>query len=157
MEVKVNNQKLLALIDKTWTPFRSSIDGLTPDQLQQSGASGDWSVKDILAHVTTWEAESLEHLPRMARGEKNASYRNLYGGIDAFNELMTTRKRGLSLDDVLRELDETHARLVEYVANAPEEQFAPKHRCRARLGWDSHKHYPHHEQAIRQWRAAQGI
>lgn len=153
----MNNQKLIALIDKTWTAFRSSIDGLTPDQMQQPGASGEWSVKDILAHVTTWEAESLEHLPRMARGEKNASYRHLYGGIDAFNELMIARKRELPLDDVLRELDETHARLVEYVATAPEEQFAPKNRCRARLGWDSHKHYPHHEQAIRAWRAAQGI
>jgi uncharacterized damage-inducible protein DinB len=73
----MNNQKLLALIDKTWTALLSSFEGLTPEQMEQPGASGAWSIKDILAHVTTWEAESLEHLPRMARGEKNASYRNL--------------------------------------------------------------------------------
>jgi hypothetical protein len=153
----MNNQKLLALIDKTWTALLSSYEGLTPEQMEQPGASGEWSVKDILAHVTTWEAESLEHLPRMARGEKNASYRNLYGGIDAFNALMTERKKDLPLDEVLRQLAETHGRLVEYVGTAPDEQFASKNRCRARLGWDSHKHYPVHEQAIRAWRAARGI
>lgn len=153
----MSNDKLLALIDKTWTALLSTYAGLTPEQMQQGGASGEWSVKDILAHVTTWEAEALEHLPRMARGEKNASYRQMYGGIDAFNDLMTTRKRELPLEEVLRQLDETHARLVAYVAAAPEEQFAPKNRCRARLAWDSHKHYPLHEQAIRAWRADQGF
>jgi hypothetical protein len=153
----MSNDKLLTLIATTWTALQSSYTGLTPEQLQQPGVSGDWSIKDILAHVTTWEAEALEHLPHMARGEKNPSYRRLYGGIDAFNELMTARKRELPLDEVLRQLDETHARLVAYVAAAPDEQFAPKNRCRARLGWDSHKHYPLHAQAIREWRVAQGI
>jgi hypothetical protein len=153
----MSNDKLLTLIADTWTALQSSYAGLTPEQLQQPGVSGEWSIKDILAHVTVWEAEALEHLPHMARGEKNPSYRRLYGGIDAFNDLMIARKRELSLDAVLRDLDETHARLVEYVANAPEEQFSSKSRCRARLGWDSHKHYPLHAQAIRKWRATQGI
>ena len=36
----------------------------------EPGVTGAWSVKDILAHVTTWEGEALKHLPLVLRGEK---------------------------------------------------------------------------------------
>ena len=153
----MNNQKLLDKIQSTWEAFLASFAGLSPEQMEQSGAVGEWSVRDILGHVTTWEEESLQALPVIARGEKAASYKQLYGGIDAFNYQMTERKRALALDEVLRQLEETHRRLVEYIGASPEEQFNSKSRCRRRLGWDSFKHYPHHEQAIRAWRGQQGI
>ncbi len=153
----MNNQKLLDQIEATWTALQASYAGLTPEQMEQPGAAGEWSVKDILSHVTTWEQESLDALPMMARKERVPSYEKVYGSIDAFNGLMWERKRGLTLDEVLRQLDETHRRLVEYVGAAPEEQFASRARCRTRLGWDSYKHYPHHEQTIREWRTRTGI
>jgi hypothetical protein len=37
---------------------------LTPDQLIQKGVIGEWSIKDILAHLADWE----EHLPVLAGG-----------------------------------------------------------------------------------------
>ena len=153
----MTNQKLLDKIEATWIAFLASFEGLTPAQMEQPGAAGDWSVKDILAHVTTWEAESLTHLPVIAAGEKTPSYRRVYGGIDAFNAQMVAAKRALPLDEVLRQLETTHRQLVDYVATAPDGQFGSKTRCRTRLGWDSHKHYPHHEQAIREWRTQAGI
>ena len=151
----MDNQKLLAKIEAAWAPFQASYADLSPEELEQPGVVGDWSIKDILAHVTTWEAESLEQLPVIARGERPASYKALYGGIDAFNEQTTARKRSLSLAEVLEQLDATHRRLVDYIAAAPHEQFTTKSRCYRRLGWDSFKHYPQHEQAIRAWRAAE--
>jgi hypothetical protein len=30
--------------------------------------TGDWSVRDILAHMTTWEEETLGHLPIILAG-----------------------------------------------------------------------------------------
>jgi hypothetical protein len=153
----MSHQKLLDQIEKAWTSFLASFDGLSGEQMEQPGAAGDWSVKDVLAHVTTWEEESLKHLPLIARKERAPTYKNLYGGIDAFNAQMAAAKKDLALDEVLRQLHATHGQLVEYVAAAPEEQFLPKNRCRARLGWDSFKHYPLHEKSIREWRAASGI
>lgn len=151
------NEKLIAKIEGAWAAFQASYVGLTAEQMAQPGAVGEWSVKDILAHVTTWEQESLELLPIIAAGGKAGSYRQLYGGIDAFNEQMSARKRGLSLDEVLRQLEATHQRLIDYIAAASAEQFSSKSRCRRRLGWDSFNHYPHHEQAIRAWRDQRGI
>ena len=48
----------------------------------------DWSVKDILAHVTTWEEEALKHLPLIIAG-RTPPRSAAQGGIDAFNARAT--------------------------------------------------------------------
>jgi hypothetical protein len=77
----------------------------------------------------------------------------MYGGIDAFNALMTERRKELSLAEVLRQHDEVHARLIDYVRSAPEELYATDTRFRRRLRLDTYSHYPIHAKAIRAWRA----
>jgi hypothetical protein len=144
--------QVLDKIERAWKAFKESYAGFTDAQLLQPGVTEDWSVKDILAHVSTWEDETLKHLPHVLQGVRPPRYSVLYGGIDAFNAQMTERKRSLSLSEVLRQLDETHARLVEYVQSAPEEQFTKETRFRRRLRLDTYSHYPIHTQAIREWR-----
>lgn len=109
-------------------------------------------MKDILAHVTTWEEESLKHLPHILQGIQPPRYSVLYGGIDAFNAQMTEQKRSLPLSEVLRQLDETHHQLLDYLQTVPEEQFTTETRFRRRLRLDTYSHYPIHTQSIREWR-----
>jgi hypothetical protein len=149
----LDKQKLLGQIDGAWRSFQASYEGLSLAQMQAPGAAGDWSVKDVLAHVTTWEEEALKNLPLILDGKRTPRYKDEYGGIDPFNDLMTECKRELSLDQVLQQLETTHRRLLEYVATAPEEQFVTETRFRRRIRWDTYSHYPHHEKAIREWRS----
>ena len=79
----------------------------------------------------------------------------MYGGIDAFNSQRTEQKRDLPLSEVLRQLDETHRRLIDYVGNVPEEQVAGETRFRRRLRLDTYRHYAIHARAIRAWREGQ--
>ena len=125
---------------------------MSESQLTEPGVTGSWSVKDIIAHVTWWEEEALKHLPLIVKGGTPVRYSTEYGGIDAFNAQMTELKRGLSMPDVLRQMDETHRRLVAYVQSAPEEQFTLETRFRRRLRLDTYSHYPKHAKAIREWR-----
>jgi DinB superfamily len=148
----MNRQQLLKRLDKAWAAFKESYAGLSDLQLTEPGVTGHWSVKDVIAHVTWWEEEALKHLPLIITGDRPPRYSVQYGGIDAFNEQMTEQKRGLSLSDVLRQLDETHRRLIDYVHGAPEEQFARETRFRRRLRLDTYSHYPKHAKAIREWR-----
>ena len=148
----MNRQQLLKQLDTAWTAFKESYAGLSDSQLTEPGVTGDWSVKDIIANVTWWEEEALKHLPLIIKGGRPPRYSIQYGGIDAFNAQMTEQKRGLSLSDVLRQLDETHRRLIDYVHSAPEEQFTRETRFRRRLRLDTYSHYPKHAQVIRAWR-----
>lgn len=119
----MDRQQLLKRVDQAWAALKASYAGLSAAQLMEPGVVGDWSVKDILAHVTTWEEEALKVLPLIIRGGRPPRYSTTYGGIDAFNAQMAEQKRGLSLSEVLRQLDETHRRLVDYVHSVPAAQF----------------------------------
>jgi hypothetical protein len=132
--------------------FNESYAGLSYVQLMTPGVTGAWSVRDILAHVTTWEEEALKHLPLILDGGTPPRYSVRYGGIDAFNALMTEQKRSLSLPEVRAQLAATHGRLVDFIQSAPEHQLVGKTRFRHRLRLDTHGHYPLHAAAIRQWR-----
>jgi Mycothiol maleylpyruvate isomerase N-terminal domain len=146
-----SRQRLLGKLNEAWAALKDSYAGLSAARLTAPGVTGDWSVKDILAHVTTWEGEALKHLPVIAAGGRPPRYAK-HGGIDAFNARMTAEKRGLPLPDVLRQLDETHARLVDVVQRTPDAQLRRDTRFRRRLRLDTYGHYPEHAEAIRQWR-----
>ncbi len=145
-------EKLLTRLDTAWTAFKESYAGLTETQLLEPGVTGDWSVRDIIAHVTTWEEEALKHLPLIIAGGRPPRYSTAYGGIDAFNAQTTERKRDLSLADVRRQQEETHRRLVDFIQSAPADQFMRETRARHRLRLDAYGHYPLHTAAIREWR-----
>ncbi len=147
----MDKQRLLQQLEKAWTAIEESYAGLSDSQLTEPGVMDNWSVKDILAHVTTWEEEVLKYLPLILTGGKPPRYIQS-GGIDAFNAQMAEQKRGLALSDVQRQLDETHRRLLDYIRSVPEEHFTRETRFRHRLRLDTYSHYPQHAKAIRQWR-----
>lgn len=146
--------QLLERLHKAWAGFTDSYAGLSQSEMVEPGVTGAWSVRDLIAHVTWWEEEALTHLPAILRGLTPPRYSVTYGGIPAFNALMTERKKGLSLTDVLRERDETHRRLIALVETVPPDQFTGETPWRHRLRLDTYGHYPKHAAAIRKWRDA---
>jgi len=148
----VDGRHLLRRLDAAWGAFKASYAGLSDAQLVKPGVTGDWSVRDILAHVTTWEEEALTHLPLILEGGTPPRYSVRYGGIDAFNARMTEQKARLSLSAVRRQLDGAHRRLIDFIQRAPEDQLSRETRFRRRLRLDTYSHYPQHAEAIRQWR-----
>ena len=147
----MKREQLLKRLDTAWVALDESYAGLSEAQMTTPGVAGEWSVRDILAHVATWEEEALKYLPLIIEGGRPPRYAS-YGGLDAFNARMTEAKRGLSLADVLAHLAETHRQLVAYLRNVPEEQFTTETRFRHRLRLDTYSHYPLHARMIREWR-----
>lgn len=153
----MNKHQLLEKLDRAWAELHDAYAGLSEAHLVQPGVTGEWSVTDILAHVTTWEEEALKALPLILDGTRPPRYKDLYGGIDAFNALRTEEKRGLAPAQVLSQLEDTHRRLVAYVATVPEDQFTRETPFRRRLRLDTYGHYPIHARAVREWRERGGF
>lgn len=148
----MKTEQVLERLATAWSEFEDSYAGLSDAELLTPGVTGQWSVRDIIAHVTWWEEEALEHLPLIREGGRPPRYSVKYCGIDAFNALMTERRRHLSLPEVLRQHDNVHERLIAYVRSAPEELYRTETRFRRRLKLDAYGHYPIHARAIRAWR-----
>jgi hypothetical protein len=149
----MNKQQLLANLDKAWQQFKASCNGLTEEQMVVPGVTGDWSVKDIIAHITTWENEALKNLPLILRGIRTPRYKDLYGGINAFNAKITHANSSLSLSEILKKSESVHRQLIAYINNSPDELFTSETRFRRRLRLDTFSHYPIHAKAILEWRA----
>jgi hypothetical protein len=145
---------LFRLLNEAWRAFRDSYARLSEVQITQPGVTGEWSVKDVIAHVTTWEEEALKYVPLIIAGGRPPTYKSQYGGIDAFNARMHATRRGLSLAEVLRQAEETHTRLLELLQSLPEEQLRSETRARRRLRLDTYHHYGEHAAMISAWRQA---
>lgn len=149
----MDRRLLITRIQTRWQDFQRAYAGLGKSDMVKPGVVGDWSVKDIIGHVATWEEESLKWLPVVARGLPTERY----GDIHRFNAEQIAAKRGLSLDEVLRRAEESHRRLVSYAEGVPEEWFATDTRFRRRLRLDTYGHYVEHTRSIRAWRAERGV
>jgi hypothetical protein len=147
----MKRQQLLEKLDKAWREVKESYAGLPEARLTEVGVTEEWSVKDVLAHLTTWEEEALKYLPFIIEGGSPPRYAAT-GGLDAFNARTTARKRTLPLSEILRQLDATHQQLIDYLKRVPEEQFTTETRFRHRLRLDTYSHYPLHARMIRDWR-----
>ncbi len=148
----MTTEQILERIEHAWKEFEASYDGLSSEELIMPNVTGKWSVRDIIAHVTWWDEEALKHLPVIVEGGRPERYSDKYGGIDDFNAIMTVKRSQLTLEEVLRQHDEVHERLVDYVRQAPEDLFASETRFRRRLRLDTFGHYPVHTAAVRKWR-----
>jgi hypothetical protein len=144
--------RLLARLDASWRDFTASYDGLSEAQVLTPGVTGSWSVRDIIAHVTSWEEEALAHLPGVLRGQRPPRYSVTYGGIDAFNARTMEARRSLSLGEVLGQQRAVHDRLVDFVRRTPAAECRGDTKFRKRLRLDTYGHYPKHAAAIRRWR-----
>lgn len=144
---------LLQRIERPWRDLLDACSGLPAAAMLEPGASGDWSVKDVLAHVSTWEEESLRALPLIMQGRRPPRY----GGIDRFNAEQSAAKAGLALEQVMADLQITHARLLDFLRGVPDSWYAGETRFRHRLRLDTYGHYRLHTAALRQWREARGL
>lgn len=149
-------QRLFETMEKAWNEFRESYAGLSEPELLAAGVSGSWSVRDIIAHITTWEEETLHHLPAILQGKRPPKYSVLYGGIDAFNAKMTAARKDLPLSEVLRQQEHVHGRLINLINGIREDLLENGTSLRKRIRLDTYGHYRKHAAAIREWRIRQG-
>ena len=148
----MNRGQLLKRLSSAWEELLESYAGLSEAEMLEPGLTGNWSVKDIIAHISWWEEEALKYLPLILEGGTPPRYSITYGGIDAFNAQMTQVKHSLSISEILNQRDETHQRLLDYLQLAPEDQIAAETRFRRRLRLDTYHHYAEHTEMIWHWR-----
>jgi hypothetical protein len=96
--------------------------GLMPEEeLVRRPLVGEWSAKDILGHIESWEAEIMRGIEQFMRGERPALFDII--DDDAWNAQQATSKWDASLSDVQEQMFRTRRRLLDMVTNLPDEAF----------------------------------
>jgi len=152
----MTKDKLLRLIEFEWSSLLASFNGLEDGILRETGAVGDWSIRDIMVHITTWEEEALKALPLIINRMPVHRYTR-YGGIDGFNGQEQERKRHHSIEKAKQEFYKVHQALIDYLMSIPDITFKTDKRFIRRIFYDSYGHYREHHKQILSWRQNRGL
>lgn len=147
----MKKERALDSLAQEWQLLLQTWEALSEKILLKSGAVGQWSIRDVMAHIATWDEEARKALPLILEGKSLPRYM----GIDAFNAREQERKRYLSLEQVQAELLTTHDNLIDFLKAVPASAFTiPRFMKRLRL--DTVSHYREHTAQLAAWRTEQG-
>lgn len=97
------------------------LDGVPDDDVTQPGACGIWSIKDIVAHLASYELVLIDILASLTTGDSTPHLDRFLEIGPSFNDVEVDERRERTMDDVLTELNEAHARVLDLVAQIPAE------------------------------------
>jgi len=151
-----NRDQFVKDLEQARNELRASYQGLSDEQMTQAGAVGEWSVKDVLTHITSWEEVTLPDLQRVARGDTPTLASFDLSKVDDWNAMVMSLRRNLPLDQVLRELDLSRQDLLSALAQLPDSALAEGQFARGMLTICT-VHDKEHTEDIRQWRQREGL
>jgi hypothetical protein len=150
-----DTEEVRSLLEASHKELLAAIDGLSPEQMAIP-VFADWSVKDILAHIVSWEEYTLLDFQRVARGHMPALASFKQQDVDSFNALVMSLRRGFPLGQVTDELEANRRATIAALNALPDERLAQGQFARI---WATitagHDH--EHAEDIRKWRQKEGI
>ena len=152
----MSKNDLLREMDAGFAALLDAVDGLYEEQMTRVWY-GDWSARDILAHVAGWHREEIAMLERMARGERPVPESADYTDDDAWNARFVAKWRAASAGEVLAELKATKEAYVAAASRLPEERFEEGRTARRLVQQGCIEHYREHADEIRAWREKEGL
>jgi hypothetical protein len=124
MDEPITKDKLLDELRSARVQWERLISELDKHTMTQAGAVGDWSVKDVIAHCSSYAQWHVNALQAHLRGEppslEGTAYATEYKSIDERNQLDFERNQHRPLGDVLAEFRQVFQQLIESVEVEPE-------------------------------------
>jgi len=145
----------IAELEAAFRELQQSVDGL-PDDKMTTVWFGDWSAKDILAHIASWDEFASLDLQRLGRGHTPCLAAFREADVNDWNGFLMRPRRLFSLAQVRFESGHCHQQLLEVLGRLPETVFAAGNMAAAFLAI-SVGHYRDHAGNIRGWRQKEGI
>jgi hypothetical protein len=157
----MTKSEILTALNEGRERFLEAIEDLTPDQMKETGVVGEWSVKDILVHLTRWEAELVKLLWQASQGQKPTSAHFSSSSVDDLNARWYQESRTRPLERILEDFHGVRAQTVRRVEDFSDEDLTdPKRYLWLNdaplwewIAGDSFEHEAEHGAQIRAWRA----
>jgi len=112
-----SREDAVRILDDGHGQIHSLVERLTEQDFERTATigGGDWSARDLVGHLTTWEEVAIEALEEWRAGTVPSAETDIFeidGGIDAFNARTVEGKRRLSGPRVRQASQRAHATLV---------------------------------------------
>jgi uncharacterized damage-inducible protein DinB len=122
---EAGKQALIARLTEARNELLSLVRSLPAERLETPGAVGDWSVKDVIGHIASWEDRLLTLAQTVLNG--HAAQIEWIKGVEAllaWNHKQYLRKRAWTWDEIIRDLALMREEVLWNIGwTAPEQLF----------------------------------
>lgn len=157
----MTKSELLQWLQKENQQWTALLDQIGPARMEQPGVNGEWSMKDIIAHLTGWNIALVARLKAALQGqpEPPPPWPPSLQADDEINAWIYQSNRRRPLSEILDEMHQNYTQLLAAVETLPDdvriEQVEPAHQ----IVWvddhfvDEFFHHFHddHEPDVRAW------
>ena len=108
---------------KEYEALERFLSSLSPEEMLEPGMLGEWSVKDVLAHLYEWEQMVLGWLAAGQSGETPHVPAEGYkwSQLPALNDEIREKHSARSLDEMMKMYHESYKQIMETIDNLSEE------------------------------------
>ena len=151
---------LIKVVQKERTNLETLINKLSDSQKVVPGVEGDWSVKDIMAHISAWEKLAYDRIHATLTGDP-LKYQVIDGDdfVDQFNLKVYESNKEIPLNMIAAGFQESHNELLGQIKNLNDEIISQKLpfdwagdlSIQVLISANTHWHYKEHAESILNW------
>jgi hypothetical protein len=162
----MNKAELIARLNQDQQALMEAISELPEEAMLEPGVNGEWSVKDIVAHICAWEAELVKLLWQARQGKRPTTIHfSEDRDIDQTNLNWYQERKDRPLERVLEDAQAVRKQTLRRVAEFTDEELNDPQAFKWSRGYplwewianDSFGHGPEHIAQIRAWRQTRGL
>jgi hypothetical protein len=140
---------LLGRIEEGWREVLGALEGIPEGRLEEPGACGDWSTKNLMGHLAFWDDHVLEEIERALAGQPLEEV-----DFQALNDADQAEREGRTLAEERDAMSRAHAAVIDRLDEATGSEAARLDRA---IGRHTYEHYAAHARDIQQWRQGVGV
>jgi hypothetical protein len=161
----MKKSELLNWLQEEYQQWEAFLDRIGPTRMDQPGVNGDWSMKDIVAHLTGWNRWLVARLQAAQRSEPEPPppWPAHLQTEDEINAWIYKSNHGRSVREVLGETHQVYQQLLAVIEGLPDEVRIERIEPAYHLVWVDDKRFlageffdhfhDDHEPDIRAWLA----
>jgi uncharacterized damage-inducible protein DinB len=153
----VDPEQALEKLDQSRQALFAALEGLDNKDMDSPLVEGDWTIKDVLGHIASWEQTCVEPMRAFSSGADFSA--EIIVDHNAWNARQFAQKKDLPLDDILRDLSRLRLEVLAMADKLSDQQWEQTIRMPwgeqgttaemlAGLAW----HEMEHVQTIQNWK-----
>jgi hypothetical protein len=161
----MNKAEILKALEDTREQFLDAIENLPEGALEEPGVVDEWSIKQVMDHISRWEAEVVKLLWQANQGERPSNLLTVQVDVDQINAQWAAEALKRPLQRVLDDFHGTRTQTIRRVEDFSDRDLTdPKRYPWAKgqplsewIAGDSFEHEAEHTVQVLAWRKKKGI